>query len=239
MNKNLKTLLSAGVISLAMIGGKTIQSNAMTLMTSTANVNIRQYASISSKKLGLIPKGSKINVYGEYGNWYSIKYGKVWGYVNKNYVGNKVNNNTNIVVNKGQNKGLILSRLVIVNISQNKIYLYKNGKLIWSRSVASGKPSTPSPVGQFTIVNKVNNSNGVLGKAYGTRWMGLSKAHYGLHGTSNPNSISKYASHGCIRLNNVDANYLYSNISVGTRVIISNKAVSNSTIASWYGYKVY
>ena len=208
-------------------------------MTSTANVNIRQYASISSRKLGLIPKGSKINVYGSYGNWYSVRYGKVWGYVCKDYVFSNSTSNKNVISNKGQNKGLILSRLVIVNISQNKIYLYKNGKLIWSRSVASGKPSTPSPVGQFTVVNKVNNSNGVLGKAYGTRWMGLSKAHYGIHGTSNPNSISKYASHGCIRLNNTDVNYLYSNISVGTRVIISNKTVSNSTIASWYGYKVY
>ena len=236
MNKNLKTLLSAGVISLAILGGKTITSDAM---TSTANVNIRQYASISSRKLGLIPKGSKINVYGSYGNWYSVRYGKVWGYVCKDYVFSNSTSNKNVISNKGQNKGLILSRLVIVNISQNKIYLYKNGKLIWSRSVASGKPSTPSPVGQFTVVNKVNNSNGVLGKAYGTRWMGLSKAHYGIHGTSNPNSISKYASHGCIRLNNTDVNYLYSNISVGTRVIISNKTVSNSTIASWYGYKVY
>lgn len=236
MNKKIKTLLSAGVISLGILGTKTITSDAM---TSTANVNIRQYASISSRKLGLIPKGSKINVYGSYGNWYSVRYGKVWGYVCKDYVFSNSTSNKNVISNKGQNKGLILSRLVIVNISQNKIYLYKNGKLIWSRSVASGKPSTPSPVGQFTVVNKVNNSNGVLGKAYGTRWMGLSKAHYGIHGTSNPNSISKYASHGCIRLNNTDVNYLYSNISVGTRVIISNKTVSNSTIASWYGYKVY
>lgn len=86
MNRNLKTLLSAGIISLGILGTKTIQSNAMTLMTSTANVNIRQYASISSKKLGIIPRGSKINVYGKYGNWYSIKYGKVWGYVCKDYV---------------------------------------------------------------------------------------------------------------------------------------------------------
>ena len=97
MNKNLKTLLSAGVISLAMIGGKTIQSNAMTVMSTNSNLNLRQYASTSSKKLGLIPKGSKINVYGTYGNWYSIKYNGKWGYVCKDYVGN----NTNIVINKG------------------------------------------------------------------------------------------------------------------------------------------
>lgn len=113
MNKKIKTLLSAGVISLGILGTKTITSDAM---TSTANVNIRQYASISSRKLGLIPKGSKINVYGSYGDWYSIRYGNTWGYVNKNYVGNNINNNTNIIKNE------ILKRLLTIT----RIKFHKN-----------------------------------------------------------------------------------------------------------------
>ena len=246
MNRNLKTLLSAGIVSLAMIGGKTIQSNAMSVKYVNSNLNIRQYASISSKKLGLIPKGSKINIYGEYGDWYSIKYGNTWGYVNKNYVGNSTNNNTNIVVNKGQNKGLILSRLVIVNTYYNKIYLYQNGKLIWSRSVASGKPSTPSPVGQFTIVNKIVNpyyskgniKGGSPSNPLGVRWLGIGGA-YGLHGNNNESSIGKKISNGCIRLHNYDIVDLYNRVSVGDKVIISNKPTNNSTIANVYGYKVY
>lgn len=246
MNKNLKTLLSAGVISLGILGTKTIQSNAMSVMTSTANVNIRQYASINSKKLGLIPRGSKINVYGSYGDWYSVRYGKIWGYVNKDYVGNKVNNNTNIVVNKGQNKGLILNRLVIVNTYYNKIYLYQNGKLIWSRSVASGKPSTPSPTGKFSVVNKIVNPyyskgnirGGSPSNPLGVRWLGIGGA-YGLHGNNNESSIGKKVSNGCIRLHNYDIVDLYNRVSVEDKVIISNKPTNNSTIANWYGYKVY
>ena len=242
MNKNLKTLLSAGVISLAMIGGKTIQSNAMTVMSTNSNLNLRQYASTSSKKLGLIPKGSKINVYGTYGNWYSIKYNGKWGYVSKDYVGN----NTNIVINKGQNKGLILSRLVIVNTYYNKIYLYQNGKLIWSRSVASGKYSTPTPTGKFSVVNKIVNpyyskgniKGGSPSNPLGVRWLGIGGV-YGLHGNNNESSIGKKVSNGCIRLHNYDIVDLYNRVSVGDKVVISNKPTNNSTIASWYGYKIY
>lgn len=238
MNKNLKTLLSAGVISLAIIGSKTIQSDAMSKYVNS-NLNIRQYASINSKKLGLIPRGSKINVYGSYGNWYSVRYGKVWGYVNKNYVGN-TNNNTN------KNVGQVLNRLIIVNTYYNKVYLYQNGKLIWSRAVASGKYSTPSPTGKFSVVNKIMNpyyskgniKGGSPSNPLGVRWLGIG-GKYGLHGNNNESSIGKKVSNGCIRLHNYDIVDLYNRVSVGDKVIISNKPTNNSTIANWYGYKVY
>ena len=99
MNKNLKTLLSAGVISLAMIGGKTIQSNALSYGYTSANLNLRQYASTTSKKITTIPKNSQITIYKSYGNWYSVQYNGKWGYVSKDYVGNNTNNNTNKATN--------------------------------------------------------------------------------------------------------------------------------------------
>lgn len=242
MNKNLKTLLSAGVISLGILGTKTIQSNAM---TSTANVNIRQYASISSRKLGLIPKGSKINVYGEYGDWYSVRYGKVWGYVNKNYVGNKVNNNYNMIINKGQNKGLILSRLIIVNKDSRKVAYYKNGRLIASFPCAIGKSGTPTPNGSFTIINKQANRpyykgnipGGVKNNPLGTRFIQITTSAYALHGGLNKNTEGRAISNGCVRMYEKDVQWLYNNTSVGTRVIIGTGY--NKNIASQYGYKIY
>jgi lipoprotein-anchoring transpeptidase ErfK/SrfK len=38
------------------------------------------------------------------------------------------------------------------------------------------------------------------GNPVGTRWMGLNRAGYGIHGTNEPKSIGKAASHGCIRM---------------------------------------
>ncbi|MEO5904417.1 MAG: L,D-transpeptidase, partial [Gemmatimonadaceae bacterium] len=42
----------------------------------------------------------------------------------------------------------------------------------------------------------------------GTVWMGLSKPHYGIHGTSSPETIGYANSHGCVRLTNWDAERL-------------------------------
>jgi len=56
------------------------------------------------------------------------------------------------------------------------------------------------------------------GNPLGTRWMGLSRKGYGIHGTNSPRSIGHRASHGCIRMRNSDAEDLFKRVSVGDRV---------------------
>jgi lipoprotein-anchoring transpeptidase ErfK/SrfK len=48
--------------------------------------------------------------------------------------------------------------------------------------------------------------------------MGLSKPHYGIHGTENPHTIGHTESHGCIRLTNWDAMELASMVTKNTPV---------------------
>jgi len=78
------------------------------------------------------------------------------------------------------------------------------------------KTYNPTPRGTFTIINKQVNPGG----PFGTRWMGLSQPHYGIHGTNNPASIGTAASNGCIRMYNEDVNELFNLVSVGTPVTI-------------------
>ncbi|HUJ13224.1 MAG TPA: L,D-transpeptidase [Thermoanaerobaculia bacterium] len=52
----------------------------------------------------------------------------------------------------------------------------------------------------------------------GIVWMQLSKAHYGIHGTEDPESIGYVSSHGCVRLTNWDANEVSHRASEGTIV---------------------
>ncbi|MDP9177973.1 MAG: L,D-transpeptidase family protein [Gemmatimonadota bacterium] len=52
----------------------------------------------------------------------------------------------------------------------------------------------------------------------GVVWMALSKPHYGIHGTSSPETIGYSNSHGCVRLTNWDADRLASLIRAGTPV---------------------
>ncbi|HAU38170.1 MAG TPA: murein L,D-transpeptidase [Phycisphaerales bacterium] len=54
----------------------------------------------------------------------------------------------------------------------------------------------------------------------GLRWMGLSRAGYGIHGTPSPEMIGKTGSHGCFRLTNWDAIRLSAMVRPGTPVRI-------------------
>ncbi|WHH61656.1 L,D-transpeptidase [Petroclostridium sp. X23] len=103
-----------------------------------------------------------------------------------------------------------------VNKNAFRLTLYRNGNIFKTYPVAIGKPDTPTPEGTFSIVNKQVNPGG----PFGTRWMGLSKPHYGIHGTSAPSSIGKMESNGCIRMYNSDVNELFNYVPVGTEVRI-------------------
>ena len=54
----------------------------------------------------------------------------------------------------------------------------------------------------------------------GTRWMGLNVPGVGIHGTDEPTSIGYSASHGCIRMQVPDAEWLFDHVEIGTTVYI-------------------
>ncbi len=120
-----------------------------------------------------------------------------------------------------------VQREIIVSLEDRKLALIENGQVRKIYVVAVGKPSTPSPEGIFTIERRVANpvyhhdGKTVLpgpGNPVGTRWMGLSKSGYGIHGTNEPRSIGKAASHGCIRMARRDLEEFYALVAVGDTV---------------------
>jgi hypothetical protein len=119
------------------------------------------------------------------------------------------------------------TRLVVVSLEDRKLALVEDGQVKKVYTVAVGKPSTPSPVGTFKIERRVANptyhhdGKTVLpgpGNPVGTRWMGLSIRGYGIHGTNEPKSIGKAASHGCIRMAKADLEEFYGLVAVGDTV---------------------
>jgi len=118
-------------------------------------------------------------------------------------------------------------RVIVVSLEDRKLALVEDGQVKKIYTVAVGKPSTPSPVGTFTIERRVanptyrHNGKTVLpgpGNPVGTRWMGLSKHGYGIHGTNEPKSIGKAASHGCIRMAQADLEEFYELVAEGDTV---------------------
>jgi lipoprotein-anchoring transpeptidase ErfK/SrfK len=52
----------------------------------------------------------------------------------------------------------------------------------------------------------------------GTTWVGLNLPGYGIHGTPEPENISRTQSHGCFRLANWNAEKVLKMVRVGTPV---------------------
>jgi L,D-transpeptidase ErfK/SrfK len=119
------------------------------------------------------------------------------------------------------------ARRIVISFPDRKLALLEGERLLKIYDVAVGKPSTPSPAGEFQIINHVANPTWygperAVGPGpnnpVGTRWMGLSKIGYGIHGTNVPGSIGKAASHGCIRMRNRDVEELFDLVGVGVTV---------------------
>jgi lipoprotein-anchoring transpeptidase ErfK/SrfK len=127
--------------------------------------------------------------------------------------------------------------VIVINRSVNRLYLYKDRKASRTFGVATGQSSYPTPRGRWHIVVKYRNPtwypplNNSWAKGLkpvppgpsnplGTRWMGLDSPGVGIHGTNNPASIGYSASHGCVRMQVRDSEWLFEHVDVGTTVFV-------------------
>jgi lipoprotein-anchoring transpeptidase ErfK/SrfK len=130
---------------------------------------------------------------------------------------------------------------VVVDKSDGALRVYDAAnKLVAQFPVTTGSGHDPLPLGTWKIVGEARNPdyhfnpdlfwdakknakdkllppgpNGPVGVV----WLDLSKEHYGIHGTPEPQNIGKTESHGCVRLTNWDAARLAQMVSAGTKVV--------------------
>ncbi len=119
------------------------------------------------------------------------------------------------------------TRRIVVSISDRKLAVMEADRVVKIFPTAVGAPHSPSPTGVFKIATSIEDptwyTKGKVvppGKSnpLGTRWLGLTLKGYGIHGTSNPSSIGRNASHGCIRMRNHDVEELFKMVAVGDPV---------------------
>ena len=137
-----------------------------------------------------------------------------------------------------------VQRQVVVSIPDRKLVLVEDGRVLKTYSVAVGAAVSPSPEGEFEIVNRVVKPtyyhSGTVIEAgpqnpLGSRWIGLSQKGYGIHGTNVPSSIGKAASHGCIRMAKSDLEELFEMVRPGDTVEIRSEF--NDDMAQMFGHK--
>jgi lipoprotein-anchoring transpeptidase ErfK/SrfK len=126
--------------------------------------------------------------------------------------------------------------VIVINRGANALWLYNSTKLVRSFRVATGQSRYPTPNGLWSIVDMQLNpwwrppdsdwARGLKpippgpGNPLGTRWMGLSAPGVGIHGTPDAASIGYSASHGCIRMQIPDAEWLFQHVHEGVPVYI-------------------
>lgn len=121
---------------------------------------------------------------------------------------------------------------LVLSISQRRVFAYQYDTVLGSFPVAVGKASTPTPTGEFTVFEMIEDpawQNPWTGEirqpgadsALGVRWIGFAEMPNGVigfHGTPTVSSIGQAASNGCVRLRNEDVLALYALVEVGTPV---------------------
>jgi len=134
-----------------------------------------------------------------------------------------------------------------VGIEDKLVYLIYNGYIVKQYRIATGALDTPTPTGDFSIINKEKNPvwyspDGPIPpddprNQLGTRWMGIEneetrKRGLGIHGTIAPETIGQDVSDGCIRLRNEDVEELFDLISIGNTVRIAARLEPSP----WYSW---
>jgi hypothetical protein len=122
----------------------------------------------------------------------------------------------------------IVRESLLINRETLRATLFDRGHPVFSAPVGVGRPSLPTPAGEFYILEKLTAIGGPFygPYAFGTSAYAPSLSEWpgggvvGIHGTNEPNLIPGYPSHGCIRMKNPDITRLWHLMSIGTPVHI-------------------
>ena len=126
---------------------------------------------------------------------------------------------------------------IVLDLSKRQITLMRGEQQLGAWPVAIGDPKTPTPKGEFAILNKKVNPIYVTHKSgqrrelrgpsspIGDRYMAFhrnGRGEFGIHGTAWPHwvQIRAAVSLGCVRMLNSHIRQLFDAVDVGTRLEI-------------------
>lgn len=118
-----------------------------------------------------------------------------------------------------------------VSLSGHRLRVFEGGRVVMDEPAAVGKPATPTPTGRFYTLDLLKPPN--PGGDYGPFAYVLSAfsdtltdfaggtGEVGIHGTNQPSSLGKDASHGCIRVSNAAVTAMAELLPLGVPVDIT------------------
>jgi hypothetical protein len=115
---------------------------------------------------------------------------------------------------------------ILINIAARKMEVLRGNKVLYTTTVAVGKPGTETPTGHYYVQVRFHPDDPFLGvfafetSAYSklSEWPGGGVV--GIHGTSAPQLLGQAVSHGCVRMSNEAATVLEKLVPLGTPITI-------------------
>jgi len=136
-----------------------------------------------------------------------------------------------------EEEGESFDQVLLVRIGENKLYLYEDGQITRTWTVATGLPEYMTPTGLYEVTELrymptwVNPAPDTWGASMpesippgpsnplGVRAINWSAPAIRFHGTSATYSLGYNASHGCVRMANEEVIELYDIVKLGTPIV--------------------
>jgi len=123
----------------------------------------------------------------------------------------------------------VVTTRIVVDLSDRRVALFRDGRKVLSATAAIGSPATPTPTGSFYVNQRLIPTD--KGGPFGPGAVGISAfsnvltgwtqgGPIAIHGTNAPWSIGKPVSNGCIRLPNATLRRVFAQALNGTPVVI-------------------
>jgi lipoprotein-anchoring transpeptidase ErfK/SrfK len=118
---------------------------------------------------------------------------------------------------------------ILVDLSERRVTLYRDGRELLSTRAAIGSPATPTPTGTYYVNQRLIPSDptgpfgpGAIGiSAFSEVLTGWAQGGpIAIHGTNRPDLIGQAVSNGCIRVRNDVLRRLFAVSVSGTPVLV-------------------
>jgi lipoprotein-anchoring transpeptidase ErfK/SrfK len=133
---------------------------------------------------------------------------------------------------------LVTGWRIVVDLLARRVRVYRDGSMVRTFQAVVGKPSTPTPTGQFFVEETVKMAPGEAGGPFALALSARSNVlqefeggpgQIGIHGRNElGGTLGAAESHGCIRLATASIDWLAARIGPGTPVRIYGRGRSSS-----------
>lgn len=174
-----------------------------------SSLNVRNGPSIDNQKIGFLTKYESVKVLKEYDEWYFvINNDGLIGYINKSFTKD------------------IDELYVVIDLSEQKLWLYDGSELLIETDIVTGMLDTPTRSGLFKIYSKQTDRY-LTGEDYNAHvnyWMPFDGG-IGLHDASWRKKFGgdiylTDGSHGCVNMPKNITDDIYEMVSIGTKVLV-------------------